>query len=50
MLMMSMMQYSHCDSYYVNRTKFTYWTVYDGLTDTLLVNIIFFLVSYTLFA
>ena len=27
-----MIKYSHCDSYYVNTTKFTYWSVYDGLT------------------
>ena len=41
-----MSQYSHCDSYYVNTTKFTYWSsVYDGLTDTLIVNVIVFLVS-----
>jgi len=44
----SMVKYSHCDSYYVNRTSFTYWSVYDGLTDTLLVNVIVFLVSFTL--
>jgi len=42
-----MMEYSHCDSYFVNRTKFTYWSVRDGLTDTLLVNVIVFLVSFT---
>jgi len=42
-----MMKYSHCDSYYVNRTKFTYFSVYDGLPDTLLVNVIVFLVSFT---
>jgi len=38
-------QYSHCDSYYVNRTKFTYFSVYDGLTDTIIVNLIVFVVS-----
>jgi len=43
-----MIEYSHCDSYYVNKTKFTYWSVRDGLTDTLLVNILAFLVSITL--
>jgi len=42
-----MMKYSHCDSYYVNRTKFTYFSVYDGLPDTLLVNVLVFLVSFT---
>jgi len=36
---------SHCDSYYVNATKFTYWSVHDGLTDTLIVNVIVFVVS-----
>ena len=40
-----MIEYSHCDSYYVNKTKFTYWSVRDGLTDTLLVNVLAFLVS-----
>jgi len=44
-----MMKYSHCDSYYVNRTKFTYWSVYDGLTDTLLVNVLVFLVSFSFY-
>ena len=39
--------YSHCDSYYVNRTRLTYWSVYDGLTDTLLVNVLFFVVRST---
>ena len=29
-----MIKYSHCDSYYVNTTKYTYWSVYDGLTTT----------------
>ena len=43
-----MIKYSHCDSYYVNTTKFTYWSVYDGLTDTLIVNVIVFVVSITL--
>ena len=43
-----MIEYSHCDSYYVNKTKFTYWSVRDGLTDTLLVNVLAFLVSFTL--
>lgn len=39
--------YSHCDSYYVNRTRLTYWSVYDGLTDTLLVNVLVFVVCST---
>jgi len=42
-----MMDYSHCDSYYINRTKFSYWSARDGITDTLLVNVLVFLVSFT---
>jgi len=45
-----MTTYSHCDNYYVNSTKFTHWTVYDGLTDTLIVNVLVFVVSSTLFS
>jgi len=44
---MMKLKYSHCDSYYVNRTKFTYFSVYDGLPDTLLVNVLVFIVSCT---